>query len=104
VRSVLLTIKLVVFAGQARGEPAITLSAEQITAIEASVRARLKDPDLAKFSGIVAKSIGGPILAVCGYANARNSSGGYIGDLAGKSQVVQLRIVKWPLVRSWDAC
>jgi len=79
---VLLAIVLVVFAGQARAELAITLSAEQITAIEASVRARLKNPDLAKFSGIVAKSIGSPILAVCGYVNAKNSSGDYIGDLA----------------------
>jgi hypothetical protein len=35
---VLLAIVLVVFAGQAGAELAITLSAEQITAIEASVR------------------------------------------------------------------
>jgi hypothetical protein len=63
-------------------EPAITLSAEQITAIEASVRTRLKNHDLAKLSGIVTKSISGPTLAVCGYVNAKASSGGYIGDLA----------------------
>jgi hypothetical protein len=74
-------IVLVVLAGQPRAEQAVTLSAEQIAAIEADVRARLKDPDLAKFSGIAAKSIG-PILLVCGYVNAKNSSGGYIGDLA----------------------
>lgn len=62
-------------------EPAVTLSAEQTAAIEADVRARLKNHDLAKFSGIAAKSIG-PILLVCGYVNAKNSAGGYIGDLA----------------------
>jgi hypothetical protein len=84
--SVLLTIVivLVVLAGQTRAEPAVTLSAEQTAAIEADVRARLEHPDSAKFSGIAAKSVGpvGPILLVCGYVNAKNSSGGYIGDLA----------------------
>jgi hypothetical protein len=101
---VLLAIVLVVFAEQAI-EPSQPLRCQRSRSPPSRpASARLKDPDLAKFSGIVAKSIGGPILAVCGYANARNSSGGYIGDLAGKSQVVQLRIVKWPLVRSWDAC
>jgi hypothetical protein len=81
-RSMLLTIVFVVLTGQARAELAVTLSAEQITVIQTGVQARLKNPDSAKFSSLVARPIDGPVLAVCGYVNAKNSSGSYIGNLA----------------------
>jgi hypothetical protein len=81
-RSMLLTIVFIWLTGQVRAELAVTLSAEQITAIETSVQAKLKNPESAKFSGFVARPINGPVLAVCGYVNAKNSSGGYIGNLA----------------------
>ena len=44
--------------------------------------ARLKNPNSAKFSGLVARTIIGEVVAVCGYVNAKNSSGSYIGNLA----------------------
>ena len=69
-----LTILLVMLAGQVRAEPADTPSAEQITAIEAGIRASLRNPDSAKISGLVVLPINGPIFAVCGYVNAKNSS------------------------------
>ena len=81
-RSVLLTIIFVVLTGQARAELAVTLSTEQITVIETGIQARLKNPDSAKFSGLVARTIIGEVVAVCGYVNAKNSSGSYIGNLA----------------------
>jgi hypothetical protein len=81
-RSVLLSIVFVVLSVQAGAEAAITLSTEQITVIEAGVQARLNNPDSAKFSGLVARPLNGPVLAVCGYVNTKNSSGGYIGDFA----------------------
>jgi hypothetical protein len=81
-RAVLLTIVFVVLMGQARAELAATLSTEQITLIETGIQARLKNSDSAKFSGLVARTIIGAVLAVCGYVNAKNSSGSYIGNLA----------------------
>lgn len=39
------------------------------------VRAQLKDPDSAKFKGVKESSPG----YVCGFVNAKNSYGGYIG-------------------------
>ena len=77
-----LTILLVMLAGQVRAEPADTPWAEQITAIEAGIRASLRNPDSAKISGLVVLPINGPIFAVCGYVNAKNSSGRYAGNFA----------------------
>lgn len=42
---------------------------------EDDVRASLKDPDSAKFRGVVKFSTG----AVCGEVNAKNAMGGYVG-------------------------
>lgn len=50
------------------------------------VRATLKDPDSAKFSGLYVvrvpgkDKIGGQTLYTCGWVNARNGFGGYTGD------------------------
>jgi len=67
-------------------EPAPTwqnaeLTEEQQLAATASVRELLKDPDSATFSGLYgAKRIDGEgPLVVCGYVNAKNSYGGYVG-------------------------
>jgi hypothetical protein len=59
----------------------ITLTAQQVKEIQAGVRAFLKDPDSAKFSGpvLAAKRPNGDIEA-CGMVNAKNSYGGYAGD------------------------
>lgn len=58
----------------------ITLTSQQVKDIEIGVRASLKDPDSAKFSGPVlgAKRANGDIEA-CGTVNAKNSYGGYVG-------------------------
>src|SRR5262245_16981816 len=77
-----LTILLVMLAGQVRAEPADTPSGEQITAIEAGVRASLNNSDSAKISGLVVRPINGPVFAVCGYVNTKNSSGLYVGNFA----------------------
>jgi hypothetical protein len=59
----------------------ITLSAGQVKQIQSGVRASLKDPDSAKFSGpmVATKKSNGDIHA-CGLVNAKNSYGGYVGD------------------------
>lgn len=44
--------------------------------VESNVRARLKDPDSAKFSEVTFNAAKG---AGCGYVNAKNSMGGYTG-------------------------
>lgn len=58
-----------------------TLTVADRAVIEAGVRSRLKDPDSAKFRGLVA---GMPPdksgIFVCGWVNAKNSFGGYTGD------------------------
>ena len=40
---------------------------------------RLKDPDSAKFTGMVFSTVGGGPWALCGSVNAKNSYGGYVG-------------------------
>jgi hypothetical protein len=77
VRSALLTILLVMLAGQFRAEPADTLSAEQITAVEAGVRASLNNPDSAKLLGLVVRPINGRSSRF-----ALTSSERYVGDFA----------------------
>ena len=49
-------------------------------AIEIGVRSRLKDPDSAKF-GFMAAIKDGDGARVCGVVNAKNSYGGYTGDV-----------------------
>ena len=47
------------------------------TRAERLVRAQLKDPESAKFSGVIMRPNG---LVICGYVNAKNSFGGYTGN------------------------
>lgn len=58
----------------------VTLTPQQVKTIQDGVRASLKDPDSAKFSGAIlaAKRLNGDIDA-CGTINAKNSYGGYVG-------------------------
>jgi hypothetical protein len=45
---------------------------------ELAVRATLKDPESARFTDLRSFNLGGS-LVVCGYVNAKNSFGGYVG-------------------------
>ncbi|MEM7300685.1 MAG: hypothetical protein AAF468_06340 [Pseudomonadota bacterium] len=58
----------------------ISLTDEQIEKIQTFIRLRLKDPNSAIFSTIVASRLeeNGAIVA-CGFVNAKNSFGGYTG-------------------------
>lgn len=64
---------------QKNGVPVI-LTASQIKAVQDGLRARLKDPASAMFSGDTkaAQAADGEITA-CGFINAKNSFGGYNG-------------------------
>lgn len=58
----------------------VVLTAQQIEWVKEGVREELKDPDSAKFEGIVAmKDVKDGGITVCGFVNARNSFGGYVG-------------------------
>lgn len=59
----------------------ITLTGTQRSIVEQGVRAALKDPDSAKFGGPVAaaRAADGDVTA-CGFVNAKNSYGGYVGS------------------------
>ena len=96
VRSALLAVVAVGLAGCASASPPApaaapaatkeppgtptTLTPQQVKIIQDGVRASLKDPDSAKFSGAIlaAKRLNGDIDA-CGTVNAKNSYGGYVG-------------------------
>lgn len=58
------------------------LTEADITAIKDGVRKSLKDPESTRFGAIKAVSDDGTTAAVtvCGYVNAKNSVGGYIGE------------------------
>lgn len=61
------------------GLPRTDLTPDIEAAAEKGVRDRLKDPDSAKFSDLVAYQKSPTAIAVCGYVNAKNSLGGYVG-------------------------
>jgi hypothetical protein len=48
--------------------------------IEAGLRKGLKDPDSAKFGFMNAARADSGLIAVCGWMNAKNSFGGYVGE------------------------
>lgn len=56
------------------------ITAEDVTAIEAGVRSGLKDPASATFGpSMKAMLRTDGMVTVCGYVNAKNSYGGYVG-------------------------
>ncbi|MGP9499594.1 MULTISPECIES: hypothetical protein [unclassified Halomonas] len=59
----------------------IEIDENQIEEAQAAVRGALKDPDSANFRDVHGISVAedGPLIAVCGEVNAKNSYGGYIG-------------------------
>ena len=59
----------------------ITLTDEQIEYVQQGVRNVLKDPDSAIFGQIIAGALDAShtSLMVCGWVNAKNSFGGYVG-------------------------
>lgn len=61
-----------------RGSP-YRLSAAERREVMRAVRARLKDPESARFGEMRAAKDSEGRITVCGYANAKNSFGGYVG-------------------------
>jgi len=62
--------------------PAVSVTAEMETVIETSVRTRLKDPESAQISHVGAyQDQSGQFVWICGLVNARNSFGGYVGNV-----------------------
>jgi hypothetical protein len=57
----------------------VNLTPAQIAIIQAGVRAKLKDPDSARFGIIRAGANASGQIMVCGMINAKNSYGGYSG-------------------------
>jgi hypothetical protein len=56
------------------------LDSSELANVEAGIRSKLTDPESAKFDGVSAsKSASGTVWA-CGYVNAKNQSGGYVGQ------------------------
>lgn len=65
--------------GLPRGER-VSLSPAEMAAAEDAIRRELRDPESAIFRDVMAgQGPGGP-LVVCGYVNARNGFGGYVGE------------------------
>ena len=61
----------------------ISLSSSDWQRVQKAVQARLVDPESARFGPRVAVSArerGKDVKVVCGYVNARNRMGGYVGD------------------------
>ncbi|KXJ63090.1 hypothetical protein AXY46_03485 [Achromobacter xylosoxidans] len=58
----------------------VTAEKTYIDASLAKVKSSLKDPDSAKFYGIyAAQKPGQPQASICGFVNAKNGYGGYVG-------------------------
>lgn len=74
-KSLFLALMLPLIQSTAIAEP-VTPRIKQIA--ERSVKAALKDPGSARFSGLTAFTVDG-VLTVCGNVNAKNSYGGYTG-------------------------
>ncbi|UQS88750.1 hypothetical protein M5C90_24605 [Pseudomonas chlororaphis subsp. piscium] len=66
-------------------EPRVTvaITAEQEAAAKTTIAGMLKDPESARFSGVIGvQRVGYPnSTAVCGNVNAKNSYGGYVGSV-----------------------
>lgn len=57
----------------------VTLTPQQVEAVQAAFRRVLKDPESARFGGQVAGRDSKGVIWVCGTVNAKNSFGGYTG-------------------------
>lgn len=57
----------------------ITLTAQQQKAVRVGVVSGLKDPESARFGGMIGAKDRDGDITVCGFVNAKNSYGGYSG-------------------------
>jgi hypothetical protein len=70
---------------------------------EREVRAILKDPESASFSGLVAHT--SPALAVCGYVNSKNGFGGMTGEqrfISGTITALEEQMPRGEMDRLWN--
>lgn len=59
----------------------LTLSDAQQEQVKADVKSKLKDPDSARFGTMAASKSAEGVVMVCGWVNAKNSYGGYTGEM-----------------------
>lgn len=64
------------------GSTASGLSSSQTGLVRMAVQTMLKDPESARFGRIKSAPLGEDKRTVCGFLNAKNSLGGYVGDQA----------------------
>jgi hypothetical protein len=55
-----------------------TLTDQQEATVREAIAGMLKDPESARFDGIEARQLG-DLIVVCGWVNAKNAYGGYVG-------------------------
>jgi len=72
---VALVIGLVAFSAHADADKAF----KQTAIAKDLVKARLKDPDAAKFQGLYANTLPNGGIVICGEVNSKNKYGGYAG-------------------------
>ena len=70
------------FASPAFANEPYKLTALETQQLEIGVREDLIDPESARFFDIEAVSSSNGLVSVCGYVNAKNSFGGYVGKRA----------------------
>lgn len=58
---------------------AVSLSPSQIEIVKAAITPRMKDPDSVRFGEMMGARNDKGEITVCGYVNAKNSFGGYVG-------------------------
>lgn len=77
----LLAVSLLLLSGNALAQDAGPRDAtpDEVQAVTEALKARLKDPDSAKVSGVKVSADG---KTACGFVNAKNSYGGYSGNSA----------------------
>lgn len=86
--------------GQFRPSSPPQLDYELILAQQEKIKASLRDPDSVRFTDIVvSRSSGAPV--VCGYVNAKNGFGGYVGKepfISGDSADLDIAKLSEPLL------
>jgi len=79
----------------------VTLTVAQKVAVEAAVRSSMKDPDSARFGGFVAGKSKDGTITVCGWVNAKNSFGGYVGKMPFMGSVTAGAAPKFAYAEWW---
>lgn len=60
--------------------PRVAITDAQRKALEQAVRVTLKDPESARFGEVIAGTMSSGQTMACGWVNAKNSFGGYVGN------------------------